>query len=103
MAGADGVQRLPLLERSERSRGNTESFNHQPTDSAEEPSLVSLTDDFADVDQMHLASRSGVRRIDGDGLAVIAASGDACRNATRRCTPVVNEIGQVRLCDPEGT
>ena len=39
MAGADEEQRLPLLERLERSEGNTKSFNYQPTDPAEEPQI----------------------------------------------------------------
>lgn len=39
MTGVDGLQRLPLLERSERSHQRQEKFNFQPTDSAEEPKL----------------------------------------------------------------
>ena len=42
MAGVDGVQRLPLLERPERSHDNTESGNNQPTDLAEEPKNIAI-------------------------------------------------------------
>ena len=46
MAGVDGVRRLPLWERPERSH-HTESFNNQPTDSAEEPKLKAVVTYFA--------------------------------------------------------
>ena len=57
MAGVDGVQRLPLLERPERSHDNTESGNNQPTDLAEEPIVeVKATDAVHPIHKAQLLS-----------------------------------------------